>query len=198
MTDTEILIIGGDRPTASLFFDHAHWACRRRDLRSLVEPERATAIRDRSDYVEIETPNDGYSVRWCLLAVGHRQLNRPPWAEKLPPTTPINHVWDPEFDPREIDATARVGIIGGGITAAKLATTLAQPGREVRLFARSPLRVEPREASSDWVYFSRVMNFRPHHRIGPSALREHATAEQCRPTYSIGFSRLSKMGESNN
>lgn len=149
---------GGDRPTVSLFFDHADWVCRQHDLASLVEPTRATAIADHGNHVCIETSGGQHTAQWCLLAVGHRQLNRPAWAEELPLSAPVDHVWDPEFDPDEIGSTAAVGIVGGGITAAKLAMTLTKPGREVRLFARSPFRIEPREASTDWMHFSRVVD----------------------------------------
>lgn len=67
---------GGDRPTVSLFFDHAEWICEKHDLGSLVELTRATAIADTGDHVEIDTQNGRHTTRWCLLAVGHRQLNR--------------------------------------------------------------------------------------------------------------------------
>jgi len=150
--------IGGDRPTVSLFFDHAEWVCRQHNLSSLVEKTRATAITEGDDHVDVETPNGRHITRWCLLAVGHRRLNRPAWATELPSTAPVDHVWDEGFDPTEIESTATVGIVGGGITAAKCATTLAQPGREVRLVARSPFQVELREAGSDWMHFSRVVD----------------------------------------
>lgn len=150
--------IGGDRPTVSLFFDHAEWVCRQHDLAALIESARATAIVDHDDRVCIETSGGRHTAQWCLLAVGHRRLNRPAWAEDLPSTAPVDHVWDREFDPDEIGSTATVGIVGCGITAAKLATTVARPGREVRLFARSPFRIELREAGTDWMHFSRVVD----------------------------------------
>jgi len=161
----------GDRPTVSLFFDHAEWVCEQYDLNSLVEPTRATAISDNGDHVEIETEQGRHTARWCLLAVGHRRLNRPAWATELSPNAPVDHVWDSAFDLDELGSTATVGVVGGSITAAKLATTLAQPGREVRLFARSPFRLELREAGTDWMHFSRVVD-RLHEL--PPASRERA------------------------
>ena len=161
----------GDRPTVSLFFDHAESVCEQYDLNSLVEPTRATAISDNGDHVEIETEQSRHTARWCLLAVGHRRLNRPVWATELSPNAPVDHVWESRFDPDELGSTATVGVVGGSITAAKLATTLAQPGREVRLFARSPFRLELREAGTDWMHFSRVVD-RLHEL--PPASRERA------------------------
>ena len=162
---------GGDRPTVSLFFDHAEWVCEKHDLESLVESTRAIAITDNATHVEIETTGGRHTAHWCLLAVGHRRLTRPVWAKELVSSAPVNHVWDRGFDPEEISSTAAVGVVGGGITAAKCATTLAQPGREVRLFARSPFRVKLREAGTDWMHFSRVVD-RLHEL--PSASRERA------------------------
>jgi len=162
---------GGDRPTVSLFFDHAEWVCEKHDLESLVESTRAIAITDNATHVEIETTGGRHTAHWCLLAVGHRRLTRPVWAKELVSSAPVNHVWDRGFDPEAISATAAVGVVGGGITAAKCATTLAQPGREVRLFARSPFRVKLREAGTDWMHFSRVVD-RLHEL--PSASRERA------------------------
>ncbi len=78
----------------------------------------------------------------------------PRLARDLPPSTPVTHVWGRDFDSGAIGEFASVGIVGGGITAAQLATSLAQPGRDVTLFVRSPFAVETLEASTDWMHFS--------------------------------------------
>lgn len=147
--------VGADRPTVSLFFDHAAWLCDQHDLESIRFDARVTDITDRRDGVEIETNRGHINSQWCLLAVGHgRSFTYPEWATDLASTEPVTHVWDPGFDPDAIEEMSTVGIVGGGITAAQLATTLAQPGRDVVLFARSPFRVETLEASTDWMHFS--------------------------------------------
>jgi len=168
--------IGGDRPTMSLFFDHAEWVSEKYALESLIELTRATAIVDNADHVEIETTSGRHTANWCLLAIGHRRLNRPAWAERLGSNASLSHIWDRGFDPEDIGATAAVGVVGGGITAAKCATTLAQPGREIRLFARSPFRVEHREAGTDWMHFSRVVD-RLHELPSASRERDKRVAE---------------------
>ncbi len=148
---------GADRPTVSLFFDHAEWVCDRYDLESLVCETRATDIVDEGDRVHIETTAGPVSSRWCVLAVGHGgSYTVPEWAEELPADTPVNHVWD-GFDPETVGERDAVGIVGGGITAGQLATRLAQPGRDVTMFVRSPFRVETLEASTDWMHFSSVV-----------------------------------------
>ncbi|ARS90694.1 pyridine nucleotide-disulfide oxidoreductase [Natrarchaeobaculum aegyptiacum] len=150
--------IGAERPTASLFFDHAEWICDRLSLESIHVDARVTDIVDHRHSVEIETTQGCFSTRWCLLAIGHGgSFTYPEWATELASTEPVAHVWEPSFDPDAIGETASIGIVGGGITAVQLATTLARfPGRDVVLFARSPFRVETLEASTDWMHFSGV------------------------------------------
>lgn len=161
--------VGAERPTVSLFFDHADWLCERYDLESIHANAQVTAVGDGPRTVEIETTRGHIASQWCLLAVGHGQsVSYPEWAERLTPADPLAHVWDPTFDPDTVGRTATVGIVGGGITAAQLATTLARPERDVVLFARSPFRVETLEASTDWMHFSgRIEELQGH----PSASR---------------------------
>ncbi|MCU4925897.1 FAD/NAD(P)-binding protein [Halobacteria archaeon AArc-dxtr1] len=147
--------IGAERPTVSLFFDHAESLCEQYDLESIRVDAHVTNIVDQGDSVEIQTTAGPVRSQWCLLAVGHGgSVTYPAWATDLASTEPVTHVWDSGFDPGAIGETSTVGIVGGGITAAQLATTLAQPGRDVILFARSPFRVETIEASTDWMHFS--------------------------------------------
>ncbi|MEY7850569.1 FAD/NAD(P)-binding protein [Natrarchaeobius sp. A-rgal3] len=166
--------VGSDRPTVSLFFDHAAWVCERYDLESTVVRAAATDIEAVGDHLVVETTAGPLSTEWCVLAVGHgRSYAVPEWAETLPPEAPVCHVWDPAFDPDAVGETESVGIVGGGITAAQLAPTLAQPGREPTMFARSPFRVESLEAGTDWMHFGGVVD--ELHGL-PSASRERARA----------------------
>ncbi|MCU4753140.1 lysine N(6)-hydroxylase/L-ornithine N(5)-oxygenase family protein [Halobacteria archaeon AArc-curdl1] len=149
--------VGAERPTTSLFFDHAGWVCDRYDLESALVNARVTAVDPGSQSVEIETTVGRYCTEYCLLATGHGgSFTFPAWATDLLSTEAVTHVWDTGFAPESIGQEATVGIVGGSITAAQLATTLAQPGREVVLFARSPFRVEALEASTDWMHFTGV------------------------------------------
>lgn len=170
--------VGAERPTVSLFFDHAEWLCDQHDLDSVHLDARATAIDDRRRRVEIETPQGRIRSQWCLLAVGHgRSRSYPEWAAELTATRPVTHVWEPTFAPDEIGETSSVGVVGGGITAAQLATTLAEaPGRDVILFARSPFRVATLEASTDWMHVSGVGE-KLHAHPPASRVREETVAE---------------------
>ena len=163
--------VGAERPTTSLFFDHAAWVCNRYDLESSLVNARVTAIEPGSWSVDIETTAGRRTTEYCFLAIGHGgSFTYPTWAADIHSTEPVTHVWEPGFDPASIDQAATVGIVGGSITAAQLATTLAQPGREVVLFARSPFRVEALEASTDWMHFSGVSK----------KLQEHPPASRAR------------------
>ena len=147
--------VGAERPTVDLFFDHAAAIIDRYGLESTVLEARATALEERADGVDVETTAGRLSTGACVLAIGHGgSYARPEWAAALPADASVTHVWDDGFDPDTVGETARVGIVGGGITAAQLATTLAQPGRDVTLFARSPFRVETLEAGREWMHFS--------------------------------------------
>lgn len=149
---------GAERPTVPLFFDHAEWVCEEYDLESALLEARGIDVTDRNGGVEITTTSGQFVSEWCLLAVGHGgSYSHPEWARSLPRTAPVHHVWESTFDPDEIGEFSDVGVVGGGITAAQLATTLAQPGREVTMLSRSPFRVESLEAATDWMHFSSVL-----------------------------------------
>ncbi len=169
--------VGSARPTRELFFDHARWICDRHDLEALVVEARVTDLCLEGDRIRLETTADNWSTRWCLLAVGYGgSYTEPTWARELPESAPVTHVWNPEFDPEEIGETAAIGIAGGGITAAQLASSLAQPGREITLFARSPFRVNTLEAPTEWMHMASVLD-RLHELPPASRAREHLVAE---------------------
>ena len=165
--------VGANRPTVSLFFDHADWVCDRHNLADRHIDTRATAVDPRQSAVHIDTTHGSFSSKWCVHAVGHGgTTNRPTWAQNCA-SPAVTHVWEQSFDPESIDETAAVGVVGGGITAAQLATTLAElPGRTVTLFARSPFRVELREASTEWMHASGAVDQLHEHPAGSQARAE--------------------------
>ncbi len=169
--------VGADRPTTALFFDHADWLCDRHGLESLVVEASVTGLCVETDRIRLETTAGDWSTRWCLLACGYGDsYTEPAWAEELAETAPVAHVWEPAFDPDEIGETASVGIVGGGITAAQLAPSLAQPGREVTMFVRSPFRVNTLEAPTEWMHMAAVLE-RLHELAPASRAREQLIGE---------------------
>ena len=162
--------VGGDRPTVSLFFDHADHVCAAYDLARRHVETRVTDVDPRESAVEVETTRGSFSTEWCILAIGHGgEFTEPTWMNDLPPNT-ASHVWGQSFDPDDIDTGAAVGVVGGGITAAQLVTMLAEPaGRTVTLFARSPFQVALREADTEWMHASRVTERLGDHSPGSRA-----------------------------
>ncbi len=191
--------VGGDRPTTDLFFDHAAWIVDRYDLDSSVVEGRATGIRERRGGVDVETTTGRIESDWCLLAIGYGgATSLPDWAATLPEDAPATHVWDPSFDREEIGESEHVGIVGGGITAAQLAATVARPSRTVTLFARSPFRVESLEASTEWMHFSSVVE--ELHDLPPASQERQQRVEQARndgaiPPYAFDRLRETVQGD---
>lgn len=146
---------GGDRPTLALFLDHADRVVDRYDIDSLVVPARATDVcraTDRPGPLVVETTRGPLRTRECVLAVGHGGAhNQPAWSEALPEDAPVTHVWDEAFSPGTTE-NGDICVVGGGITAAQLTTTLARPERTIRMLSRSPLRVEQIEADQRWMH----------------------------------------------
>lgn len=150
---------GGDRPTLSLFSDHADRLCEEYGLESVRLDSAVTDLSDTGTGVLVETTEGSFRSRWSVLAVGNGGSYRTPdWAADLPESAPVSHVWDSSFDPSGIGELDRVAVVGSGVTGVQLATSVAQPGREVVLFARSPFRVNRREADDEWMHFSNVVD----------------------------------------
>jgi len=84
---------GADRPSVSLFLDHAESVCAEYDLESAVVESRVTALTNRETTVEIQTADGELAAEWCLLAVGHgASYTMPAVVEDLPPTATVSHV----------------------------------------------------------------------------------------------------------
>lgn len=146
---------GADRPTTELFFDHADRLCEQHGLESLRVDAAVTGLSDHGAHVRVETTAGSFSSAWCVLAVGYGgSYSMPAWADGLPSSAPVAHVWDGCFEPSAVGDSERLGIIGSGVTGVQLAASLACPERDVVVFARSPFRTQRREAGTDWMHFS--------------------------------------------
>lgn len=149
---------GAARPTLPLFFDHTEWVCERYELESVRLDTTVTNLVDAGETVRIDTTDGSFCSEWAMLAIGNGGSYRiPDWITDFPETAPVEHVWNRPFDPTAIGSSERVGIVGSGVTGVQLAASVAHPGREVTLFARSPFRIERFEADEDWMHFSNVI-----------------------------------------
>ncbi|AXR83386.1 FAD/NAD(P)-binding protein [Natrarchaeobaculum sulfurireducens] len=158
------------RPSLSLFLDHADHVIGRYDLESLHHRTSVESIQPRAnDEVDgsfvLETPDgDSLVARAVVVAIGHGgRYRRPAWADGV---DGISHVWDDAFDPNTaVDETT---VVGGGITAAQLATTLTER-ESVTLLSRTELETETVEADPLWINWNHVE--RQLHRHPPGSRR---------------------------
>jgi uncharacterized NAD(P)/FAD-binding protein YdhS len=148
-----------DRPTLDLFLDHARYVVDRRSidechLQSKVTGVTRTGVGDR---LEVQTDAGSLEARSVVLAIGlGGSRTRPTWAASLPDDAPVVHVWDDEFDPTTAAKFAGpTDVVGGGITAAQLACSLAEH-TAVTLLSRHDLAIELTEADPYWINWRHV------------------------------------------
>ncbi|QFU82739.1 FAD/NAD(P)-binding protein [Natronorubrum aibiense] len=162
------------RPTLSLFLDYADYVIEGTGLERLHRQASVDAIRrtERGDGLVLETTaadgagsSEAIRTRNCVLAIGHGDRYRQPaWADGV---DPIIHVWD-GFDP-ETPAEETI-IVGGGITAAQLATCLAEREREaVTLCSHHELETATSEADPRWINWNHIESQLHRHPPGSKA-----------------------------
>ncbi|MDQ2050029.1 FAD/NAD(P)-binding protein [Natronolimnohabitans sp. A-GB9] len=165
------------RPTLSLFLDYADYVIDGNDLDTLHRRATVEAIRepntdDGALVLETADSRDESSetaeirTRNCVLAIGHGgRYRQPSWADGV---DAIDHVWD-GFDPgTRADGTV---VVGGGVTAAQLATCLA--GREpVTLCTRHELETANSEADPRWINWNHIERHLHRHPPGSKARLE--------------------------
>ncbi|SDK01675.1 FAD/NAD(P)-binding protein [Natronorubrum texcoconense] len=178
------------RPTLSLFLDYAEYVIDRADLEALHRRAAVESIRrstDGSDSLALETSDSRIRARTCVLAIGHGGRYRtPPWAAGI---DSITHVWD-GFDP-ETPADETV-VVGGGITAAQLATCLAERDREpVTLCARRDLETATTEADPRWINWNHIS--RHLHRHPPGSRERYETVREARNDATVPSMLLERL-----
>ncbi|XVH32491.1 FAD/NAD(P)-binding protein [Haloferacaceae archaeon DSL9] len=165
---------GANRPTTSLFFDHANAVIDRLDLDETVVADRARDIRRDGSRLRIETTSGSVRAENCLVAVGGGcRYRSPEWVRSLPDGAPVAHVWT---DRPEIDDSTAVCVVGGGITAVQTACDLAESAGSVTLCSRrglSEARIEADPTWMNWRYIrKRLHGLPPGSRDRLDAVRE--------------------------
>lgn len=188
------------RPTLSLFLDYADYAIDRADLEALHRRAAVESIRRSGNGAEsliletaagsddpTETSTERIRTRTCVLAIGHGDRYRSPsWATGVDSVT---HVWD-GFDPER--AAADTVVVGGGITAAQLATCLAERDREpVTLCARRELEAATTEADPRWINWNHID--RHLHRYPPGSKERYETVLEARNDATIPPTLLERL-----
>ncbi|WP_306060212.1 FAD/NAD(P)-binding protein [Natronococcus wangiae] len=178
------------RPSLSLFLDYAEYVIDGRDLESLHRRAAVETIEecgDGGDGIVLETTDGSIRARSCVLAIGRGGRYRTPdWADGI---DAITHVWD-GFDP---DASAgETVVVGGGVTAARLATCLADR-ESVTLLSRRGLEVAAIEADPRWINWNHVE--RRLHRHPPGSRARAETVREARNDATIPPTLFDRLGE---
>jgi thioredoxin reductase len=141
------------RPALGLFTAHCDELIEAYGLASLHERARVTdiALDEDGAIVTLDTGGPPLRTRRVLLALGASEHTRwPDWAKTLPDAC-VQHVFQRGFSLDPTAVSARVAVIGAGITAAQTALRLSSPARQVTLVARHAFRKHQFDSDPGWV-----------------------------------------------
>ena len=140
------------RPSLALFNAHSQLLIERYQLDALRLVGRAQGLQRRADGWRVETDSGSLDAKNVILAFGNTEAPHwPLWAQEARTSgANIHHLFDPNFQ-RESPQGETV-VVGGGITAAQVATTLAvqSPG-QVTLLMRHQPRLHQFDADLGWI-----------------------------------------------
>lgn len=162
------------RPTLDLFLDYADHVIDRFELADLVCERTVTGI-SREDGLVVETTKGQVRAERVVLAIGPgTRYRRPDWAG----AAGVEHVWDDLRPPTErIGVDETVWVVGGGITAAQFATTIADRAA-VTLCTRHPLQTALREADPRWLNWQYIA--RELHSLPPGSAARYDRLQEAR------------------
>jgi cation diffusion facilitator CzcD-associated flavoprotein CzcO len=142
------------RPALELFDAHCDHVVRQHGLAEMRIRGRATGLRSCKGGYRVLSDRGSLYARRILLAIGaSEQPHWPAWAQPLRAGGgALDHVFDPGFRRADLPEWSRLVVLGGGITAAQTALTLADraPG-QVTLLTRHPLRIRQFDSDPGWL-----------------------------------------------
>lgn len=157
--DEELVSNGSNplRPSTELFMDHLDYVVKSNNLEESLIEDYVTDLRQ-DDTLIVETEEDTYAAENAVLAIGNGRLNYPDFAQELPESAPVSHVFDSGF--RSEDAQRYDGetvVVGGSITAGQLSGLLSRKCEGgVTMMSRSPIELELVEAEPEWINWSHI------------------------------------------
>ena len=147
------------RPLLSLFNDHSASVIDKHGLAALHTCAAVSRLHIEDDHVRVVLEGRGERLaKRVVLAIG--ASGRPLWpavARSLQAQGGrVHHVFDPQapLQPAQLSPAGvggRVGVLGGGITAAQLAIRLAEAGQQVTVLARHAPRVHTFDSDPGWI-----------------------------------------------
>jgi cation diffusion facilitator CzcD-associated flavoprotein CzcO len=144
------------RPSLELFNAHCERLIARYRLPELRLTGRAQGLRRFTDGWRAESDQGSLEARNVILAVGStEQPHWPPWAREANRAgASIYHLFDATFNRQQVADCANTVVIGGGISAAQFALSLAvqHPGK-VTLLMRHVPRIHQFDADLGWITY---------------------------------------------
>ncbi|MCB0347129.1 MAG: SidA/IucD/PvdA family monooxygenase [Bdellovibrionales bacterium] len=139
------------RPTVGLFLDHTRYVVGYHRMVDLTLTARAVWFSLVDGRWHINTNQGIVRAERVHLCLGQSAPFYPDWARALRGHDPrISHIFDRDYELRELPGGEVVAVIGGGITAAQVACSIAESGRKVLLLTRRPLSGGAGEGSDYW------------------------------------------------
>lgn len=140
------------RPTVGLFLDHTRYIVDQYRMAQITLAGRAVWFSQDDEGRWLVQTNAGVVRTQRLhLCVGQRAPFYPDWARALRGHDPrVSHIFDNDYELSELPAGEVVAVVGGGITGAQVACSIAKSGRKVLLLTRRPLSGGAGVGSSDW------------------------------------------------
>ncbi|MBI1277747.1 MAG: SidA/IucD/PvdA family monooxygenase [Anaerolineaceae bacterium] len=148
------------RPSLALFNAHSQLLIERYKLDTVREIGRAQGLQRLTNGWRVETDSGSLEAKNVILAFGNTERPYwPSWAREAQTSgANIHHLFDPTYNRTVPDGETLV--IGGGITAAQVATTLSlqSPG-EVTLLMRHEPRLHQFDADLGWITHQYLDNY---------------------------------------
>jgi hypothetical protein len=141
------------RPAYLLFQDHAAQLIEEAALASCHLQGAATGLERLANGWQVRTTHGAVAARRVVLAIGRTATYWPGWARHAAAQgLPIAHIFDPDSTYRRLPTAGSVIIIGGGISAAQMAVSLAArlPG-QVTLLMRHAVRTVDFDSPPCWI-----------------------------------------------
>jgi hypothetical protein len=161
------------RPSLKLFTTHSQQLIERYHLRDMRLVGRAQQLEKIENGWRVSTDDGAIEARRVILAIGAtEQPLWTDWALRLRETgSSIYHVFETDFHRDQLPLWSNAVVIGGGITAAQLAMSLAGQQRgTVTLLMRHPIREHSFDSDPCWVTSICLKDF--HAENDPNRRRE--------------------------
>jgi thioredoxin reductase len=140
------------RPALDLFQAHSQRLIERYRMNELRIVARAEGLRRMADSWCVRTTVGSIAAHNVIIAIGATERPFwPDWANNLRDAgAPIHHIFDADFYRASLPIGTQAAVVGGGITAAQTALTLAAT-MSVTLLMRHDVRVHDFDSDPRWI-----------------------------------------------